>query len=1430
MRKSQALFTVLTVLITSFLLSTNVYAQCPTGAIVNEFHYDNGGTDMNEFVEIAIPVGGDPTQVTVTLYNGNGGASYGSLTLSAAEYVGSDATYDYYVWNTSMQNGNDGIAISCADGTVLQFITYEGAFAATDGPASGQTGVDVGVAETSATTDTQAIQFDGMAWVADCPATAGATNECTVTFDCPTEMVNFGDACDDMDATTENDAIQMDCTCAGTTITFDCPATMQNFGDACDDGDATTVNDVVQADCSCAGSAPGNCPAAIINEFHYDNGGTDLNELVEIAIPVGGDPTQITVTLYNGNGGASYGSITLSAAEYVSSDATYDYYVWNTSMQNGNDGIAISCMDGTVLQFITYEGAFMATDGPASGTMGVDVGVAEDANTTDTQSVQFDGTAWNFNCTATAGATNDTSTCNVVECSITNVSVSGSCVGADYVYDVTFTAANGSGNYDVIDVTNGNAVLGSGTGSPISITIAGNTSTTSFDINVVDNADATCAGTAVTVTPEDCSVVDCPALGLNIGDACDDGDATTINDAVDATCTCVGITPGVCPAAIINEFHYDNGGTDLNELVEIAIPVGGDPTQITVTLYNGNGGASYGSITLSAAEYVSSDATYDYYVWNTSMQNGNDGIAISCMDGTVLQFITYEGAFMATDGPASGTMGVDVGVAEDANTTDTQSIQFDGTAWNFNCTATAGATNDTSTCNVVECSITNVSVSGSCVGADYVYDVTFTAANGSGNYDVIDVTNGNAVLGSGTGSPISITIAGNTSTTSFDINVVDNADATCAGTAVTATPDDCSTFDCPALGLNIGDPCDDGDATTINDAVDATCACVGMMPGNCPAAIINEFHYDNGGTDLNELVEIAIPVGGDPTQITVTLYNGNGGASYGSITLSAAEYVSSDATYDYYVWNTSMQNGNDGIAISCMDGTVLQFITYEGAFMATDGPASGTMGVDVGVAEDATTTDTQSIQFDGTAWSVNCTATAGATNDTSSCGPADVMGCTNMDATNFDPLATIDDGTCLYLCDDTTLDISTNGGFDGGTGLSYGLPGGMGLLAGANDDFGGFVWNTNTTGLTNDEICISIDFEVTGDAAGFPVVLEFRIENNDCGFFPCPWNDFNMTIIGPGTYTFGGLVSSGNIGGNGPFDPAGANPAVVAAINNFSGTPLGADVNVVFSNLCVTNCMAGCTDMNACNFDPMATTDDGSCYNVGDACDDGDPATVNDVWSDCTTCTGESGAGCTDPNATNFDTTATTDNGTCLYLCDDTGQLDVSTNGGFDGGTGLSYGSPSGMGLFAGANNDFGGFLWNTNTTGLTNDDFCISIDMEVTGDAAAFPITLEFRIENNGCPAFPCPWYDFNTVITGPGTYTLGGLVSSGTAGGNGPFDPAGMNPTVVAAIANFSGTPLGGDVNVVFSNLCVSTDCVPTDPGCAPSIIQFPANPVGN
>jgi len=49
----------------------------------------------------------------------------------------------------------------------------------------------------------------------------------------------------------------------------------------------------------------------------------------------------------------------------------------------------------------------------------------------------------------------------------------------------------------------------------------------------------------------------------------------------------------------------------------------------------------------------------------------------------------------------------------------------------------------------------------------------------------------------------------------------------------------------------------------------------------------------------------------------------------------------------------------------------------------------------------------------------------------------------------------------------------------------------------------------------------------------------------------------------------------------------------------------------------------GCTEPEACNYNPNATSDDGTCYSPGDACDDGDDETENDTYNENCECVGE---------------------------------------------------------------------------------------------------------------------------------------------------------------------------------------------------------------
>ena len=108
--------------------------QAQADVLINEFHYDNTGGDVGEFVEIAVLQGTTLSDVTVELYNGNGGASYDletadNLTAGATGVAINGLIYDLFVWNpSSIQNGApDGIAAGSLSGR-LDFISYEGTF------------------------------------------------------------------------------------------------------------------------------------------------------------------------------------------------------------------------------------------------------------------------------------------------------------------------------------------------------------------------------------------------------------------------------------------------------------------------------------------------------------------------------------------------------------------------------------------------------------------------------------------------------------------------------------------------------------------------------------------------------------------------------------------------------------------------------------------------------------------------------------------------------------------------------------------------------------------------------------------------------------------------------------------------------------------------------------------------------------------------------------------------------------------------------------------------------------------------------------------------------------------------------------------------------------------------------------------------------
>jgi hypothetical protein len=184
MKKNYKILSLTTIL--SALFSLSGIAQ---NAWINEIHYDDFGADTNEFIEVVLqqPENYTLSSFAIVLYNGNNGQSYDTKTLdqySIGETVDIYTFYYFLYPLNGVQNGSpDGIALVYNDAVITgQFLSYEGAFAAVDGPASGMSSVDIGVAEAgeleglSLQLSGEGNEYDAFTWQPPAAETIGQLN------------------------------------------------------------------------------------------------------------------------------------------------------------------------------------------------------------------------------------------------------------------------------------------------------------------------------------------------------------------------------------------------------------------------------------------------------------------------------------------------------------------------------------------------------------------------------------------------------------------------------------------------------------------------------------------------------------------------------------------------------------------------------------------------------------------------------------------------------------------------------------------------------------------------------------------------------------------------------------------------------------------------------------------------------------------------------------------------------------------------------------------------------------------------------------------------------------------------------------------------------------------------------------------------------
>lgn len=145
--------------------------------------------------------------------------------------------------------------------------------------------------------------------------------------------------------------------------------------------------------------------------------------------------------------------------------------------------------------------------------------------------------------------------------------------------------------------------------------------------------------------------------------------------------------PAAQAAVFVNELHYDDATAagDTGEAVEIVATAGESLSGYTLYLYNGaSPGAAkvYSQSAVPAGSLVSCGsqvriATVGYA--SNGIQNGpNDGLALVDGNGQVVQFLSYEGAITAADGPAAGMTSSNLPVSEGNDTAAGTSLQLGG--------------------------------------------------------------------------------------------------------------------------------------------------------------------------------------------------------------------------------------------------------------------------------------------------------------------------------------------------------------------------------------------------------------------------------------------------------------------------------------------------------------------------------------------------------------------------------------------------------------------------------------------------------------------------------------------------------------------------------------------------------------------------------
>ncbi|VVT06316.1 Calx-beta domain-containing protein [Erythrobacter sp. EC-HK427] len=1066
---------------------------------INEIHYDNDGADVGEFIEIANTEEQDLTGWTIVLYNGNNGESYATIAITGSAQLIALAA-------VGMQNGApDGIALVDAMGNVVQFLSYEGSFTATNGPAVGLTSTDIGVSEVGTTPVGQSLQLTGtgstygdFTWSAPAAATSGSAN------------------------------------------------TGQSFSTGGVPNEAPVVTII----------PPVIGAVTVGGEFLVNTEVTDAQRAAEVTGLVGGGfvvSWQTDDIAQDGSGFAVKAQVfdatgaKVGAEILVNTQATVNQSTPTiTGLSNGGFVVSWSTNDGT------QDGSGSAIAAQVFDAAGAKIG-AEFLVNSQVANTQVEPTITGL---INGGFVITWSTLDSTQ------DGSGTAVKAQ-VFDATGTKIGGEFlvNTRVVGIQNRSKVdsLDGGGFVVTWLDQFGDSSDTAIKAQLFDSAGGKIGGEFLVNTKERFGQSDATVTGLVGGgfvvswmtnDSAEDGSGNAIKAQVfDAAGAKVGAeflvnTESAGSQLLANIAGLEDGGFVVSWYTTDTTQ-DGDSTAIKAQVFDATGakvGAEF--LVNSQAAGTQFDATAAglegggfVITWETddSTQDGSNAAIkahvfapVRAFNATEQTALDLKGTVTIADpdagsGVLTATVSVDFGVLDISVGTSgvtivsgngTGSVVVEGTLDQLNALFGSDATSTltyTADGDAPPASV-NFSVSvndngntgsgGARTGsANQAIAVTDTPDPG-----MFSIADASVVEGDSGTTDLTFTVTRNAGsagavTVDFEVTLDGTANAADVGALLPsgqlsfADGETSKTFTVTINGDTDIEPDETFSATLSNATGGATISATeGSATGTItnddfapqgPATVfINEIHYDNAGADAGEAVEIAGPAGTDLTGWTLLFYNGGDGAVYATINLTGTIPDQDDGFGTLGFTRSGIQNGSpDGFALVDPAGNVVQFLSYEGTLTATSGAAAGLTSEDIGVVEDSATPLGFSLQLTGSGniyddftWATPRDDNFGAVNTGQDFLPANPAGALFIDDAS---VIEGDSGTSAI-----TFNVFRVGGTTGAVTADFAVQFGTGFTDADASDLSGST--SGTVSFADGETFKTITVNVSGDTDGEP--------------------------------------------------------------------------------------------------------------------------------------------------------------------------------------------------------------------------------------------------------------------------------------------------------------------------------------------------------